>query len=263
MDIIVLIKQVPDTTEIKLNPKTGNLEREGVKSIPNPDDLHAVEAALQLKEEHGGTVTVISMGPPQAIDVISETLGMGCDRGILLTDRAFAGADTWATSTTLGQAVLKLGHYDLIICGHQAIDGDTAQIGPQIAELLDLPQATCVCDINLVGEKSITVSKRYEEGLIKLSLPLPALFTVTDELNQPRYPLVGNLLDACSGKTPITCWNAADLGLQANQIGLEGSLTQVVKTFSPKSSRDGEIFTGDIKTAVNSLADKLRSHQLV
>jgi len=263
MDSIVLIKQVPDTTEIKLNRKTGNLEREGVKSIPNPDDLHAVESALQLKEEYGGTITVISMGPPQAIDVISEALGMGCDAGILLTDRAFSGADTWATSTTLGQAILKIGHYDLIICGHQAIDGDTAQIGPQIAELLDLPQATCVCDVNLVEKEIITVSKRYEEGLIKLSLPLPALLTVTDELNQPRYPLVGNLLNACNGKAPITIWNAADLGLQANQIGLDGSLTQVMKTFSPKSSRDGEIFTGDTKTVVNSLVDKLRIHQLV
>lgn len=263
MDSIVLIKQVPDTTEIKLNPKTGNLEREGVKSIPNPDDLHAVEAALQLKEKYGGTSTVISMGPPQAIDVISEALGMGCDAGILLTDRAFAGADTWATSTTLGQAIRKLGPYDLIICGHQAIDGDTAQIGPQTAELLGLPQATCVCDIDLVEKETITVSKRYEEGMLKLSLPLPALLTVTDELNAPRYPLVGNLLNACSDKAPITIWNAADLGLQANQIGLEGSLTQVMKTFSPKSSRDGEIFTGDTKTAVSQLVDKLRSHQLV
>ena len=263
MDSIVLVKQVPDTNEIKLNPKTGNLEREGVKSIPNPDDLHAVEVALQLKEEHGGTVTVISMGPPQAIDVISEALGMGCDAGILLTDRAFAGADTWATSSTLGQAIRKLGHYDLIICGHQAIDGDTAQIGPQTAELLDLPQATCVCAIDLVEKETITVSKRYEDGLIKLSLPLPALLTVTDELNEPRYPLVANLLNACSDKAPITIWNAADLGLQANQIGLDGSLTQVIKTFSPKSSRDGELFTGDTKTAVSQLVDKLHSHQLI
>lgn len=263
MDSIVLIKQVPDTTEIKLNPKTGNLEREGVKSIPNPDDLHAVEVALQLKETYGGTVTVISMGPPQAIDVISEALGMGCDAGILLTDRAFAGADTWATSSTLGQAIRKLGHYDLIICGRQAIDGDTAQIGPQIAELLDLPQATGVCFVHQLEKETITVSKRFEDGLIKLALPLPALLTVTDELNQPRYPQVGSLLDACSGKTSITVWNAADLGLQANQIGLEGSLTQVMKTFSPKGSRDGEIFTGDAKTAVSKLVDKLRLHQLV
>ncbi len=263
MDIIVLMKQVPDTTEIKLNPKTGNLEREGVKSIINPDDRHAIEAGIRLKEKYDGRVTVLSMGPPQAIDAVSEALGMGCDAGILLTDRAFAGADTWATSSTLGQAIRKLGHYDLIICGRQAIDGDTAQIGPQIAELLNLSQATSVCEIHAVEEKTITVSKRYEEGFVKTCLSLPALLTVTDELNESRYPRVGNLLDACSGNIPIQCWNAADLGLQANQVGLEGSLTQVMKTFSPKSGRDGELFSGDTKTAVAGLVEKLRSHQLV
>jgi len=263
MRIIVLVKQVPDTTEIKLNPKTGSLEREGVKSILNPDDRHAVEAGIRLKEEYGGTVTVLSMGPEQAIDVVSEALGMGGDAGVLLTDRVFAGADTWATSTTLGLAIRKIGSGDLIICGRQAIDGDTAQIGPQVAEMLNLNQATSVCNIHAVEGKKIIVSQRCEEGFKKVRLPLPALLTVTDELNEPRYPLVSSLLDACSGSLPIQCWNAADLGLQASQAGLEGSLTQVIKTFSPKSGRDGELFSGDAKTAVANLVERLRSHQLV
>lgn len=257
MQIIVLVKQVPDTTEVRLDPKTGNLIREGVKSIVNPDDRHAIEAAVQLKEKYGAKITVLSMGPPQAIDAVSEAMGMGADRGVLLSDRAFAGADTWATSSTLGKAVKKLGAFDLVIAGRQAIDGDTAQIGPQVAEYLGVPQATYVCDIEAVEEGSVIVKRRLEDGFERLRMALPGLLTVVGELNEPRYPIVGRLLDACREKAPIEVWNAADLGFKTSEVGLEGSLTHVVKTFSPKAKRQGEILGGSPKQAAEALLSRL------
>ena len=236
-DIIVLIKQVPDTTEVKLDPKTGNLIREGIESIINPDDRHALEAAISLKEDLGGKVTAVSMGPPQAIDAITEALGMGVDKGVLLSDRAFAGADTWATSSTLGKAIEKMGRYDLILCGRQAIDGDTAQIGPQVAEYLGVPHVSYVCAIEEIKKKRMIVKRRLEDGYERVQCTLPALITVIGELNTPRYPLVGGLIAACQEKAPITLWNAADIGVQTRDVGLEGSLTHVIKTFSPKFKR--------------------------
>lgn len=263
MNIIVLVKQVPDTSEVKLDPKTGSLIREGIESIINPDDLHALEAAVSLKEAHGGKITVISMGPPQAIDAISEALGMGADEGILLSDKAFAGADTWATSITLGMAIEKVGEYDLILCGRQAIDGDTAQIGPQVADYLQLPQLTYVCEIEQIDKKGIIVKRRLEDGYERVQCTLPALLTAIGELNMPRYPMVGRLIDACKEKAPIRVWNAADIGVQTRQVGLEGSLTHVIKTFAPKFKREGEILEGDLKGAVTSLMGKLKENRLI
>ncbi|MBW1666500.1 MAG: electron transfer flavoprotein subunit beta/FixA family protein [Deltaproteobacteria bacterium] len=263
MDIIVLIKQVPDTTDVKLDPKTGSLIREGVESIINPDDRHALEAAVNLKEEKGGKVTVISMGPPQAIDAISEALGMGADEGILLSDKAFAGADTWATSFTLGKAIEKVGKYDLVICGRQAIDGDTAQIGPQVAEYLRVPQVTYVCGIEKVGRKKIVLKRRLEDGFERVQCPLPALLTVIKEVNVPRFPRLGGLIDACGEKANIKVWNAADIGAQTRDVGLEGSLTHVIKTFAPKFKRQGEILEGESKEVVNTLVDKLVENNLI
>jgi len=164
MNIIVLIKQVPDTTDVKLDPKTGSLIREGVESIINPDDRHALEAAISLKKAEGGKVTVLSLGPPQTIDALSEAIGMGANEAILLSDSAFAGADTWSTSFTLGKSIEKIGKYDLIFCGRQAIDGDTAQIGPQVADYLHVPQVTYVFDIEKIQKKTIIVKKRLEDG---------------------------------------------------------------------------------------------------
>ncbi|RJR16913.1 MAG: electron transfer flavoprotein subunit beta/FixA family protein [Desulfobacteraceae bacterium] len=263
MQIIVLVKQVPDTTEVRLDPKTGNLIREGVKSIVNPDDRNAVEAAVSLKEKYGAKITVLSMGPPQAIDAVSEALGMGADKGILLSDRAFAGADTWATSGTLGKAIKKLGDFDLIIAGRQAIDGDTAQIGPQVAEYLDVTQATYVCGIDEVRPDAIVVKRRLEDGIERLELRLPALLTVVGELNRPRYPFVGRLLDACREKAPIEVWNAADLGFKTADVGLEGSLTHVVRTFSPKSKRQSEMLEGSARDAAASLIGKILNKKLL
>lgn len=257
MDFIVLVKQVPNTTDVKLDEKTGSLIREGLESILNPDDRHALEAAIQLKEALEGYVTVISMGPPQAIDVLSEAIGMGADEGILLSDTAFAGADTWATSHTLGKAIEKIGKYDLIFCGRQAIDGDTAQIGPQVADFLQVPQVTYVAEIEKIKEGAIIVKRRLEDGYEMVESELPALLTVIGELNRPRYPDVGRMITACHEKAPIKIWNAADIGVMVHEVGLEGSLTHVIKTSVPKFKRQGEILEGDIKTVVRELIQKL------
>jgi electron transfer flavoprotein beta subunit len=263
MEIIVLVKQVPDTTEVRLDPRTGNLIREGVESIMNPDDRHALEAAARLKETCGGRVTVISMGPSQAIDVITEAMGICADRGILLCDRAFAGADTWATSTTLGKAVRKLGGFDVVLCGRQAIDGDTAQIGPQVAEYLDIAHISCVTAIEEVKRKSVTVSRRTEDGFERIRSSLPVLLNVVKEMNEPRYPAIASLLAACGEKAPIEVWNAADLGVQVGEVGIQGSLTQVIRTFAPKSKRQTEMIEGDTSSVVESLISRLREKKLI
>ena len=188
---------------------------------------------------------------------------MGADEGVLLTDRAFAGADTWATSTTLGMAIRKIGEFDLILCGRQAIDGDTAQIGPQVAEYLGVPQVSYVFDIEEVQKGSITVKRRLEDGFERIRCGLPALLTVIGELNRPRYPRVDQLIDACRENARIRVWNAADIGAQTRDVGLDGSLTNVIKTFAPKFQRQGEILQGDPKTTVKTLVGKLRENRLI
>ena len=263
MNIIVLVKQVPDTTEIKLDPKTGNLIREGIDSIMNPDDRHALEAAVSLKESIGGSVTAVSMGPPQAIDVVTEAIGMGADRGILLSDRAFSGADTWATSLTLGKAMERIGDYDLIICGRQAIDGDTAQIGPQVADHLNIPHVSYVFGIDEITKERLVVRRRLEDGFERIETPMPALLTVIGELNVPRYAVVGRLIAACGEKASIEIWNAADIGCKTNEIGLEGSLTHVIKTFAPKFKRQGEILEGAAGESISVLLGKLHENRIL
>ena len=257
MHVIVLIKQVPDTTEVAVDSRTGNLIREGMSSVINPDDLHALEVAQDIRARLGGRITVITMGPSQAIDALSEAMGMGADQAILLCDQAFAGADTWATSLTLARAISKVGDFDLICCGRQAIDGDTAQIGPQVADWLDLPQVTYVCAMEEISTEHLSLRRRLEDGYERLRCPLPALITVMGELNTPRYPDMGRLLDACDTKAPIKIWNAADIGVQTREVGLEGSLTHVIKTFAPKHQRAGEILQGDTPTRVRALIDRL------
>ncbi len=263
MNIIALVKQVPDTTEVKLDPKTGSLIREGLESIVNPDDLHAIEAAVSIKNRTAGDnkVTVISMGPPQAVDALTEAIGMGADKAILLSDKAFAGADTWATSFTLGKAIEKIKEYDLIICGHQAIDGDTAQIGPQVADYLNIPQVTYVCAIEDMAEEKIIVKRRTENGWERISCKLPSLITVIKELNSPRYPNMAGLIDACTEKAPISVWNAADIQVKTGQVGLEGSLTHVIKTFAPKFKREGEILQGSAEEVVGALVKKFENKE--
>jgi len=262
LDIVVLIKQVPGTTEVKVDKKTGTLIREGTEGIVNPEDLHGLEAALQLKERVGGKVTAITMGPPPAKEALQEALAMGVDRGILLTDKNFGGADTLATSYVLGKCIQKIEDYDLIICGRQAIDGDTAQIGPGVAEFLDIPQITYVSGIDIEGE-SIIANRLLDDGVQVVQAKLPALVTVVKELNRPRYCRVPGVMEACSENATIDVWNAADIGANAQSSGLKGSPTNVRSTYVPEHKREGELLEGSKEEIASALINKLRSKNLL
>ena len=261
MNIVVCIKQVPDTSEVRIDPETNTLVREGVASIVNPFDLYAVEEAIRIKEKFGGKVTAITMGPPQAEDALREVIAMGVDEGILLTSRAFAGADTLATSYTLSLAIQKLGDVDLILCGKQAIDGDTAQVGPGIAATLDLPQVTYVKKIEEIREDYARVERMVEGGYEVIETPLPAVFTVVKEINTPRLPSLRGKMNA--KKAQIPHWGPEDIGAEATRIGLDGSPTQVVKIFTPEVHKGGEKFEGDPQEGVNKLIAFLKERQLV
>ena len=229
MNIILLVKQVPDTTEMNIDKVTGTLIRTGVPTIINPDDMAAVEEALVLKEKYGAHLSIVTMGPPQAEEMLREILGRGADEAFLLTDAKFAGADTWATSTTLA-AFLKTQPFDLILAGRQAIDGDTAQVGPQTAEKLHIPQVTYVEEIGDIDKKSITVKKAYESYSEVLQVELPCLLTTLNTMNIPRGM---NVYDAWRAyDKPMTKVTFADLNLKLDQVGLKGSPTQVKKTFT-------------------------------
>jgi len=256
MNIIVCIKQVPETTEVRINPETNTLIREGVKSIINPFDMYAIEEAVRLKEKMGGKATVITMGPPQAEAALREAISLGMDEAILVCDRAFAGSDTWATSYTLSGAIKKIGAFDLIICGKQASDGDTAQVGPGISAHLDIPQVTYVKKIEEVKEKLMRVERMMEEGYEIIEIPLPCLLTVVKEINEPRLPSLKGMMRAKSAQ--ITTWGQNDLNLDPRQIGLSGSPTQVVKIFTPPHRTGGQILKGEIPEIVGQLVDLLR-----
>lgn len=241
MDIIVFIKQVPDTTDVKIDPQTNTLIREGVRSVVNPFDLYAIEEALRLREAHGGKVTVISMGPPQAMAALREVIAMGADEAALVSDRAFAGSDTLATSYTLAQAAKKVGAFDLIVCGKQATDGDTAQVGPGIAVHLNLPQSAFVKKVVQVEKRWITVQRMTEEGYDVLRLPLPALITVVKEINTPRYSsLVGKVR---ARRMAIPVWGPKDLNCDEARLGLGGSPTWVEKIFAPPARTGGTVLS--------------------
>ncbi len=229
MKILVLVKQVPDTTEIKIDKETNTLIRAGVKSIINPDDLAGVEEALKLKALYGGSVTTVTMGPPQAEKMIRELYARGVDHAYLLTDRKFAGSDTWATSRILSTFLKKID-FDLIIAGYQAIDGDTAQVGPQVAEFLDLPQVTHVSNILEVKDQHIIVEKSFEQETYTLSAELPALITTIRTMNKPRY-MSANYIWTCFDK-PFDTITFDDLGIDQSTIGLHGSPTRVKKTYT-------------------------------
>jgi electron transfer flavoprotein beta subunit len=261
MEIIVLVKQVPDTSEVKIDPKKGTLIREGVESIVNPEDLNAVEAALAITEAHGGSVTAVTMGPPQAREVLWEVLAMGVDRGVLLTDKAFAGADTLATSYALGRCIKTVGAFDLILCGRQAIDGDTAQIGPQVAEYLGVPQVTYVQKVE-VSKDRVKARRALEDGYEVIDCPLPALLTVLSEINDPRLPTVSGIIDACPDDGRIEVLNAADIRAQATRLGLVGSPTSVVKTSAPESDKTTVFLEGEPGEKALRLVEILRGKNL-
>ena len=261
MDIIVCIKQVPDTADIRIDPKTNTLIREGVPSIINPFDTYAIEEGVRLKEKYQGKVTVISMGPPQVEDALREAISLGIDEGVLLSDRAFAGADTLATSYTLAEGIKKIGKFDLIICGKQAMDGDTAQVGPGIAEKLNIPHVTYVKKIEEINDGYVQVERLMEEGYEVIKMPLPALITVVKEINEPRMPSLKGKLKAKS--TQIITWGAKDLEVDEDRIGLQGSPTQVIKIFTPQLRGKGEMIEGMPSEQVAKLVEKLRETKII
>jgi electron transfer flavoprotein beta subunit len=231
MKIVVCIKQVPATNDAKIDPETKRIIREGLKAILNPFDTYAVEEAVQLRAKFGGEVIVLSMGPEKAALAIREAISVGADRGILLSDRAFGGSDTWATSYVLAKAIEKIGDVDLVICGKQAVDGDTAQVGPGIAAHLDWVQATYVMAVDDATDRSINVRRMHEDGYDICQLDFPAVLTVVKDINTPRVPTLKGRL--ASQKSEIPVWKPADIGTDLDKIGLDGSPTRVVKTSPP------------------------------
>jgi electron transfer flavoprotein alpha/beta subunit len=261
MEIVVCVKQVPDTTEVKIDPVTNTLIRQGVPSIVNPFDKNALEAALVLKEKHGGKVTVISMGPPQAKDALKECLAMGADAAILISDRAFGGADTLATSYTLAAAIRKLGTVDLALFGKQAIDGDTAQVGPEVAEHLGIPQVTYVAKVDIDGSAA-RVEREHEDGYEVIEVGLPTMLTFVKSANEPRYPTVKGTMRANRAEIPV--WTLADLDVDQARLGLKGSPTQVRKIFTPKQRTQGVLIQKDTaREAVAELIGKLTEAKIV
>jgi electron transfer flavoprotein beta subunit len=238
MNIIVTVKQVPNSREVEVDPITGRLIRDRVPSIINPEDKNAIEEALRIKESHDDVeVTALSMGPPQAERALREALAMGVDKAFLLSDRAFAGADTLATSYTLSVAIKKIGDYDLILCGRQAIDGDTGQVGPQLAEALHLPQATFAEEINIQG-KRVRVKSHLDSDIWIIEMKMPALITVSKRVNKPRFKTMNGVLRAFRDKEVIT-WTKKDLKLNRMRIGINGSPTWIRKTFIHSHNREG------------------------
>ena len=262
MDIVVCIKQVPDTTEVKIDPKTNTLVRQGVPSIVNPFDKNAIEAGLRLKEKYGGRVTVVSMGPPQANDALKECLAMGADDAVLVSDRAFGGADTLATSYTLAATIRALGHFDVILSGKQAIDGDTAQVGPEMAEHLGITQLTYVAKIDIQGD-TVQVYREHEEGYEVVEARLPVLLSVVKSINVPRYPTVKGIMKAVH-KDKIRVLSAKDLEVDMDRLGLKGSATQVRQIFTPPQRGQGILIRQDsARKSVDELMAKLSDAKIV
>ncbi len=264
MKIIVCAKQVPDTNEIKINPQTGTLIREGVPSILNHDDANALEEALKIKDQYPDThITVVTMGPPQAKDMLMECLAKGADEVVLASDRALGGSDTWATSNAISAMIRKIGDFDLIFAGRQAIDGDTAQVGPQIAERLGIPQVTYVSEFKLSEDKkTITVHRALEDGYEVIEIQTPCMLTAIKELNSPRYMTAPGIHNACNAEIPV--WSAAELGLDKTTVGLDASPTNVFRSFTPVPKGRGLMLEGDSeKEIVQDLLINLKSKHAI
>jgi len=262
MKFIVCVKQVPDTTEVKIDPETNTLIREGVPSILNPFDQFALEEAIKIKQEDD-VIIVISMGPPQASKVLLKCLALGADEAILLSDRKFAGADTWATSYTLSQCIEKIGDYNIIFCGLQAIDGDTAQVGPEIAAQLGIPQITYVESIEKVDKKKIEAKVQTDDGYKIVEAKIPVLITgMTPSSFEPTNPPMMSIMKA--KKKPLSTWTAEDLGGSSDNYGLTGSLTEVIKIYSPPAKEKGVIITEENpEDAVNKLIELFTKDKVI
>ncbi len=254
MKIVVCVKQVPDTAEVRINPETNTLIRDGVQSIINPYDMHAIEAGLQIREKAGGTVTVVTMGPPQAESSLREAISMGVDNAVLLTDRAFAGSDTWATAYALSKAIEYLGA-NVILCGKQAIDGDTAQVGPEIAEFLDIPHIAYIRKIDDIQDNRIVVQRLMDDGFDVIESSLPVLLTVVRELNVPRMPSLKGKMAA--KKAEIKKLSAADIRAEENSLGLKGSPTQVRNIFAPETKKDRKMIEGTTEEKIDAIVKEL------
>ena len=255
MRIILPIKQVPETTGVRMDERTGTMIREGVEAIVNPLDLYAIEAALRLREARGGEVIALSMGPPTAAKALREALAMGVDSAVLLSDKAFAGSDTWATSYTLAAAIRRLAPYDLVVCGERATDGDTGQVGPGLAALLGLPVLTYVSKLEIVSDGVCRAHRLVEDGYEVLEMTLPGVVTVLKEVANPRLPTLRGKRRAKAEEIPV--WGAADLGIEADKVGLRGSPTRVVRVFRPSLARQCEKVVAGDEAAINDAADRL------
>jgi electron transfer flavoprotein beta subunit len=261
LNIIVCLKQVPGTTDVKIDPATNNLKREGIQNVMNPLDTYALEEGVRLKERGGGKVTAISMGPLPAKEMLREAISLGADEAILLSDAAFAGADTWATAYTLAVAVRKIGAYDLLVCGRQTFDGDTGQVGPELAELLGVSLVTNVSKIEEISNGQMRVYRMVDEGHAVMQCSLPAVISVTKEINVPRIPSLRSIMRAKNAV--IQTWGLPEMGVDKNRVGLAGSYTRVVKVFYPTRTRQATIFKGEMPAQIESLVDKLKATGLV
>lgn len=261
MNVIVCLKQVPGTTKVDINPETNTLVRQGIENIINPFDEYALEEGVRLKERFGGKVTAISMGPPQAEDMLRQAISLGADEAVLIGDRAFAGSDTLATSYTLSKAVQKIKDYDLIICGRQTIDGDTGQVGPEMAEELDIAFVSYVSRVDDIADGKMRVQRMIEEGHEMMEVTLPTVMTVVKEINVPRLPSLRGRTRAKSAQIPT--WGAADIGTDENRVGLTGSPTRVVKIFFPQRVKSGEVLQGTPEEQIEGLVQRLKDSNLI
>ncbi len=261
MNIVVCIKQVPGTTEVKINNETNTLVREGVESIINPFDTYAVEEGVRLKERFGGKVTILTMGPPQADVALRECIEVGADEGVLVSDRAFAGSDTLATSYVLSKAIEKIGDYDLVISGKQTMDGDTGQVGPGIAQRLGIPFVAYVSQVQDIADDKMKAERMIDEGHEIVEAPVPCVMSVSKEINVPRLPSLRGKVKAKSAQ--FTTWSAADLGIEDSKVGVAGSPTWVMTIFSPKREHNSEMLEGDSAQKVTQLYAKLSEVKVI
>jgi electron transfer flavoprotein beta subunit len=261
MNIVVCLKQVPGTTEVKIDPEKNTLIRQGIKAIVNPFDSYALEEGVRLKERLGGKVTAITMGPPQAADMLRDAIAVGADETVLLSDMAFAGSDTLATAAALGKAIEKIKSYDLIICGRQTIDGDTGQVGPELAENLGIPFIAYVSKIEEVANGKIRVQRAVEDGYETIETSLPAVITVAKEINVPRMPSLRGLSKSKSAQIPT--WTANDIAAEKDQIGQAGSGTWVVKVFYPQRIQHAEMIKGEPAEQAKALIEKLKEAKII
>jgi len=255
MKVVVCIKQVSETTKAKIDPQKNTVVWEG-EGIVNPFDTYALEEGIRIKEQYGGKVTAISMGLPQAENILREAVALGADEAILLSDSVFDGSDTLATSYILSKAIAKLGEFDIVICGRQAIDGDTGQVAPQLAEQLGIPFVSYVSKIEEIKEGYIQMQRMVEEGYQVVEMPLPGAITVVKEINVPRLPPLRGLM--MSKKAVIPTWNAQELGVDMDKVGLSGSPTRVTRLFDPPKAGGGELLQGDPESQVDQLVEKLQ-----